>query len=239
MHPVCSLVASIDLADEVDRRAEASRARTPSSARAFRATTWPPGRWPSSARAPARTCRRSPSRSGSGCRWRPGSAGVAPTLPPRCGSPTSSPGTRWSREELRPHRRRPRLGRAQPARPAARAGAGSRRARSSRWSLPPLAAVLIADADGLSTAAVYAELDRLDGAREAPRPGVPFSASAASSAARAVAGRSTTICSRQRSRSAPTSRTRLDALRGRRRPRRRGQRLRPHLLRAVRRPRRR
>jgi len=33
-------------------------------------------------------------------------------------------------------------------------------------ALPPLAAVLIPDEDGLSTAAVYAELDRLDGGRE-------------------------------------------------------------------------
>jgi 4-diphosphocytidyl-2-C-methyl-D-erythritol kinase len=37
-------------------------------------------------------------------------------------------------------------------------------------SLPSLSAVLIPDADGLSTAAVYAELDRLDGAREALDP---------------------------------------------------------------------
>lgn len=38
-------------------------------------------------------------------------------------------------------------------------------------SLPPLAAVLIPDADGLSTAAVYAELDRLHAGREALDPG--------------------------------------------------------------------
>jgi 4-diphosphocytidyl-2-C-methyl-D-erythritol kinase len=38
-------------------------------------------------------------------------------------------------------------------------------------SLPSLAAVLIPDADGLSTAAVYAELDRLDAGREVLDPG--------------------------------------------------------------------
>ena len=38
-------------------------------------------------------------------------------------------------------------------------------------TLPSLAAVLIPDEDGLSTAAVYAELDRLDAAREALDPG--------------------------------------------------------------------
>ena len=37
-------------------------------------------------------------------------------------------------------------------------------------TLPPLAAVLIPDADGLSTAAVYAELDRLGGTREELHP---------------------------------------------------------------------
>ncbi len=42
-------------------------------------------------------------------------------------------------------------------------GAGE---RIEPMSLPSLAAVLIPDADGLSTAAVYAELDRLDAGRE-------------------------------------------------------------------------
>jgi 4-diphosphocytidyl-2-C-methyl-D-erythritol kinase len=52
--------------------------------------------------------------------------------------------------------------------------------------LPPLAAVLIPDEDGLSTGAVYAELDRLEGTRETLDPG-PLRARAASGAAELAA----------------------------------------------------
>ena len=134
MHPVCSLVASIDLADEVDRRAEGvGRGHRRVRGRSGRQ----PGR-PGARRVPlargqgAAAARRHAS--GSACRWRPGSAAAAPTPPPRCGSRTELAGHPLGREELRPPRRRPRLRRAQPARPAARARAGSGRARSSRWT---------------------------------------------------------------------------------------------------------
>ena len=52
-------------------------------------------------------------------------------------------------------------------------GAGE---RVEPMSLPPLAAVLIPDAEGLSTAAVYAEFDRLDCGRAKLWTRVPFSA---------------------------------------------------------------
>ena len=72
-------------------------------------------------------------------------------------------------------------------------------------SLPPLAAVLIPDADGLSTAAVYAELDRLHAGREALDP--VRSSGWLPPRRTSSAPRSTTTSNRPRSRCAPTSRS--------------------------------
>jgi len=86
-------------------------------------------------------------------------------------------------------------------------------------SLPPLAAVLIPDRDGLSTGAVYSEFDRLGDRhpvrlpRERPSEGRTLPAPGSAGTARRA--------------------------RARVRPRGRRQRLRPHLLRPLRRPRRR
>ena len=102
----------------------------------------------------------------------------------RCGSPTSSPATRSTARSC--VRLAAGLGSDVPSqldpRHALVQGAGE---RVEPVELPPLAAVLVPDAEGLSTAAVYAELDRLGGARERARPGAAARASRHRAARRA------------------------------------------------------
>jgi 4-diphosphocytidyl-2-C-methyl-D-erythritol kinase len=59
--------------------------------------------------------------------------------------------------------------------------------RIDRVTLPPLTAVLIPDTDGLSTAAVYAELDRMEGGRDHLDPGPLLTAAEAGPEALATA----------------------------------------------------
>jgi 4-diphosphocytidyl-2-C-methyl-D-erythritol kinase len=168
LHPVCSLIASIDLADEVIAEPKesgedsvecegvpgdnlAARALAEFRSRAGRAL--PPL---------AITIRkRVPVAAGLGG----GSADAAAAL--RIANRLA--GQPLGREEL--VRIAADLGSDVPSqldpRHALVQGAGE---RIEPVSLPSLAAVLIPDAGGLSTAAVYAELDRLDGAREALDP---------------------------------------------------------------------
>ena len=119
----------------------------------------------SSAREPAASCRRSRSRSTSASRSPPGWGAGARTPPPRSGSPTSWPGRPLEQEEL--VRLAADLGSDVPSQldplHALVEGTGE---RIEPVSLPPFTAVLIPDEDGLSTAAVYAELDRLGGTRD-------------------------------------------------------------------------
>ena len=169
MHPVCSLVASIDLADEVIAEPKESGADTVEcegvaghnlAARALAEFRSRAGRELPPLAITIR--KRVPVAAGLGG----GSADAAAAL--RIANELAGPPL--SREEL--VRIAAGLGSDVPSqldpRHALVQGAGE---RVEPVSLPSLAAVLIPDEDGLSTAAVYAELDRLDGAREALDPG--------------------------------------------------------------------
>jgi 4-diphosphocytidyl-2-C-methyl-D-erythritol kinase len=168
MHPVCSLVASIDLADEVIAEPRESGADTvdcegvPGDNLAARALAEFRSRAGRELPPLAITIRkRVPVAAGLGG----GSADAAAAL--RIANELA--GQPLGREELM--RIAAGLGSDVPSQldpgHALVQGAGE---RIERVSLPPLAAVLIPDEDGLSTAAVYAELDRLDGGREALDP---------------------------------------------------------------------
>jgi 4-diphosphocytidyl-2-C-methyl-D-erythritol kinase len=164
MHPVCSLVASIDLADEVVAEPKESgedsvechgvpgdnlAARALAEFRSRAGKELPP--------LAITITKRVPVAAGLGG----GSADAAATL--RIANELA--GGPLTHEEL--IRIAADLGSDVPSqlnpRHALVQGAGE---RIDAVSLPPLAAVLIPDEDGLSTAAVYAELDRLDGGRE-------------------------------------------------------------------------
>ena len=170
MHPVCTLVASIDLADEVVAEPRESgedtvecegvpgdnlAARALAEFRSRAGKELPPlADHDQEAGAGRGRARRRERRRGRGAadrqpaRGRPaGSRGAASDSRADLGSDVPS--------QLDP-------------RHALVQGAGE---RIEPVSLPPLAAVLIPDDEGLSTGAVYAELDRIDGARERPRPG--------------------------------------------------------------------
>jgi len=164
MHPVCSLVASIDLADEVIAEPKESGEDTvdcegvPGHNLAARALAEFRSRAGKELPPLAITIRkRVPVAAGLGG----GSADAAAVL--RIANELA--GQPLGREELL--RIAVDLGSDVPSqldpRHALVQGAGE---RIEAVSLPPLAAVLIPDEDGLSTAAVYAELDRLEGGRE-------------------------------------------------------------------------
>jgi len=164
MHPVCSLVASIDLADEVIAEPRESGEDTvdcegvPGHNLAARALAEFRSRAGKELPPLAITIRkRVPVAAGLGG----GSADAAAVL--RIANELA--GQPLGREELL--RIAVDLGSDVPSqldpRHALVQGAGE---RIEAVSLPPLAAVLIPDEDGLSTAAVYAELDRLEGGRE-------------------------------------------------------------------------
>ena len=168
MHPVCSLVASIDLADEVRAEPKESGADTvecegvPGDNLAARALAEFRSRTGKKLPPLAITIRkRVPVAAGLGG----GSADAAATL--RIANELA--GQPLGRQELL--RIAADLGSDVPSQldpgHALVQGAGE---RIERVRLPPLAAVLIPDEAGLSTAAVYAELDRLDGGREALDP---------------------------------------------------------------------
>ena len=164
MHPVCSLVASIDLADEVVAEPKESgedsvecqgvpghnlAARALAEFRSRAGSELPP--------LAITITKRVPVAAGLGG----GSADAAATL--RIANELA--GAPLAHAEL--IRIAADLGSDVPSqldpRHALVQGAGE---RIEPVSLPPLAAVLIPDQDGLSTAAVYAELDRLDCGRE-------------------------------------------------------------------------
>jgi 4-diphosphocytidyl-2-C-methyl-D-erythritol kinase len=164
MHPVCSLIASIDLADEVAAEPRESgedtidcegvpghniAARALAEFRALAGRELPP--------LAVTIHKRIPVAAGLGG----GSADAAATL--RIANRLA--GDPLSAEELR--RLAAGLGSDVPAmlQPGHALVEGSGE-RVESVALPPLVAVLIPDRDGLSTGAVYAELDRLDGSRE-------------------------------------------------------------------------
>jgi 4-diphosphocytidyl-2-C-methyl-D-erythritol kinase len=168
MHPVCSLVASIDLADEVVAEPRESgedtvecqgvagdnlAARALAEFRSRAGKALPP--------VAITITKRVPIAAGLGG----GSADAAATL--RIANELA--GEPLAHEEL--IRIAADLGSDVPSqldpRHALVQGAGE---RIEPVSLPSLAAVLIPDAEGLSTGAVYAELDRLDGGRRALDP---------------------------------------------------------------------
>ncbi len=164
MHPVCTLVASIDLADEVVAEPRESGEDTvecegvPGDNLAARALVEFRSRAGKELPPLAVTIRkRVPVAAGLGG----GSADAAAAL--RIANRLA--GNPLSREEL--VRLAADLGSDVPSqldpRHALVQGAGE---RIEPVSLPSLAAVLIPDDEGLSTGAVYAELDRIDGARE-------------------------------------------------------------------------
>jgi 4-diphosphocytidyl-2-C-methyl-D-erythritol kinase len=164
MHPVCSIIASIDLADEVVAEPKESGEDTvecrgvPGDNLAARALAEFRSRAGRELPPLAITIRkRVPVAAGLGG----GSADAAATL--RIANELA--GRPLGREEL--VRLAADLGSDVPSqldpRHALVQGAGE---RIEPVDLPSLAAVLIPDADGLSTAAVYAELDRLEGGRQ-------------------------------------------------------------------------
>jgi 4-diphosphocytidyl-2-C-methyl-D-erythritol kinase len=168
LHPVCSLVASIDLADEVIAEPKESGEDTvecegvPGDNLAARALAEFRSRAGNGLPPLAITInKRVPVAAGLGG----GSADAAATL--RMANEIA--GRPLGREEL--VRIAARLGSDVPSqldpRHALVQGAGE---RIEPVTLPSLAVVLIPDEEGLSTAAVYAELDRLDGARRALDP---------------------------------------------------------------------
>jgi 4-diphosphocytidyl-2-C-methyl-D-erythritol kinase len=168
MHPVCSLVASIDLADEVMAEPKESGADTvdcegvPGDNLVAQALSEFRSRAGKELPPLAITIRkRVPVAAGLGG----GSADAAAAL--RIANELA--GRPLGRAEL--VRIAADLGSDVPSqldpRHALVQGAGE---RIEPVSLPPLAAVLMPDEEGLSTAAVYAELDRLAGAREALDP---------------------------------------------------------------------
>jgi 4-diphosphocytidyl-2-C-methyl-D-erythritol kinase len=168
MHPVCTLVASIDLADEVVAEPKESGEDTvecegvPGSNLAARALAEFRSRAGRELPPLAITIRkRVPVAAGLGG----GSADAAAAL--RIANRLA--GDPLAREEL--VRIAAGLGSDVPSqldpRHALVQGAGE---RIEPVSLPSLAAVLIPDGQGLSTGAVYAELDRIDGARDALDP---------------------------------------------------------------------
>lgn len=168
MHPVCSLVASIDLADEVVAEPKESGEDTvdcegvPGHNLAARALAEFRSRAGKELPPLAITIRkRVPVAAGLGG----GSADAAATL--RIANALA--GSPLAHEEL--IRIAADLGSDVPSqldpRHALVQGAGE---RIEPVSLPSLAAVLIRDEEGLSTGAVYDELDRLDGGREALDP---------------------------------------------------------------------
>ena len=168
MHPVCSLVASIDLADEVVAEPKGSGEDTvdcegvPGDNLAARALAEFRSRAGRELPPLAITIKkRVPVAAGLGG----GSADAAATL--RIANELA--GSPLAHEEL--IRIAADLGSDVPSQldpgHALVQGAGE---RIEPVSLPSLVAVLIPDDDGLSTGAVYAELDRLDGGREALDP---------------------------------------------------------------------
>jgi len=168
MHPVCTLVASIDLADEVVAEPKESGEDTvecegvPGNNLAARALAEFRSRAGRELPPLAITIRkRVPVAAGLGG----GSADAAAAL--RIANRLA--GDPLAREEL--VRIAAGLGSDVPSqldpRHALVQGAGE---RIEPVSLPSLAAVLIPDGQGLSTGAVYAELDRIDGARDALDP---------------------------------------------------------------------
>ncbi|MET0614431.1 MAG: 4-(cytidine 5'-diphospho)-2-C-methyl-D-erythritol kinase [Thermoleophilaceae bacterium] len=186
MHPVCSLVASIDLADEVIAEPKQSGEDTVEcegvsghnlAARALAGFRSRAGRELPPLAITIR--KRVPVAAGLGG----GSADAAAAL--RIANELA--GHPLEREEL--VRIAAGLGSDVPSqldpRHALVQGAGE---RVEPVDLPSLAAVLIADAEGLSTAAVYAEFDRLDSAREAldPDPLQRLSGSSAAELARSI-----------------------------------------------------
>ncbi|HEX6651421.1 MAG TPA: 4-(cytidine 5'-diphospho)-2-C-methyl-D-erythritol kinase [Thermoleophilaceae bacterium] len=168
MHPVCSLIASIDLADEVAAEPKESGEDTveckgvPGDNLAARALAEFRSRAGRELPPLAITItKRVPVAAGLGG----GSADAAAAL--RIANRLA--GNPLAREEL--VRIAAGLGSDVPSqldpRHALVQGAGE---RIEPVSLPSLAAVLIPDDEGLSTGAVYAELDRIDGARESLDP---------------------------------------------------------------------
>jgi 4-diphosphocytidyl-2-C-methyl-D-erythritol kinase len=164
LHPICSLVASIDLADEVTAEPRASGHDTvecrgvPGDNLAARALAEFRSRAGEELPPLAVTIqKRIPVAAGLGG----GSADAAATL--RIANELA--GRALEQEELL--RLAAGLGSDVPSqldpRHAIVQGTGE---RIERVSLPPFTAVLLPDANGLSTAAVYAELDRLDGTRD-------------------------------------------------------------------------
>ena len=135
----------------------------------------------------------------------PASAAAAPTPPPSCAPPTRSPARRSTPTTCAssaPASAPTSRARSSPATRSCRAWAS----RSSRSSLPPLARVLVPCADGLSTRAVYAELDRRgDGAR---RRSTRSRCASSRPTPQRSSPRSRTTSSRRRSRCGPSSRTR-------------------------------
>ena len=169
LHPICSLVASIELADEVTAEPRDSGddsvdcAGVPGDNLAARALAEFRSRAGKELPPLAVTIdKRIPVAAGLGG----GSADAAATL--RIANRLA--GNPLGREELL--RLAADLGSDVPAqldpRHALVQGTGE---RIERVGLPPLTAVLLPDTDGLSTAAVYAEVDRLEGTREPARPG--------------------------------------------------------------------
>ena len=225
MHPVCSLFASIDLADEVVVE-PTEPARTPSTARAC------PGD-----NLAARALAEFRSRAGG-------------ELPPLAHHDREAdPGGRRPRRRERRRRRGP--ARRQPARrrPARReelralaAGLGSDvpsqveprhalvagrgRARRAGRACRRSRAVLVPDAEGLSTAAVYAEFDRLDGRRARLDPAPLRSARAAPSTAGCATALENDLAARGAVAAPGARASALDAPARGRRARRRRQRLR-------------
>ena len=159
LHELCSLFEPLALADAIevsDGRARRGRLR-----RASRGRTSPRGRWRRCA-SRAGTRRRCGSRSRSGSRSPPASAAAAP-MPPRCcawggrGDGSRRLGSGPGRDRRRARRRR-----ALAAEPCALAGSGRRReGRAAARARRPTPSSCCPSGGGLSTAAVFAEADRL------------------------------------------------------------------------------
>ena len=219
LHPLCSLFASLDLADEVRGRPRPTAARTASSCPGVEGDE--PGRWRRSrafreraaARLPPlrlRIDKRIPVAAGLGG----GSADAAAVLR----TANRIAGLPLDADELRALAAR--LGSDVPSqiepRHALVTGAGE---LVEPVDLPPLSLVLVPDAEGLSTADVYAELDRLGGGARAARPGAAARRSPRRGAA-ALAARARERPRAGRALAAPRARRRARRAARRRRARR-------------------
>src|SRR5271166_4766191 len=130
-----------------------------------RRRTWPRARSRASGARPAGRAPPSACRSSSAYRSPPGSGAARPTRPRRCASPGRPPGS-----ATRPSWPRSRSSSAPTCRPRSRQGAGSQRERASGSvrcrRRAPIGVLVLPLAYKLSTAAVYAESDRLEVQRE-------------------------------------------------------------------------